>query len=293
MKAYLALAVVCIVWGTTYMALRIGVENYPPILFSGIRNAAAGIILLAILFFSGKLPRLTKKEIIPQLLPGILLVTIGNGFVGWSERYIPSGLAALIVSLMPVYVVLINFATGSESKRPSLAVIGGLVFGFAGIALIFRDNLSDFSIPGYTFGIVLCFIAVVAWASGSLIIKKRKSSTDAFTNAALQLSSGGILLLILSPFIDGYETIPSFTRAGFYALLYLTFIGSILAYNCYLYALKHLPVSIVSLYTYINPFIALLVGAIFLNESISWLSWLALASTICGVYLLTRPKSSE
>lgn len=293
MRPYLALAVVCVVWGTTYMALRIGVENFPPILFSGIRNAAAGIILLGLLFFSGKLPKLGRREITAQLLPGILMVAVGNGFVGWSERYIPSGLAALIVSVMPVYVVLINIATSKEKKMPSGSVIGGLLLGFVGIVLMFRDNLRDFGKPGYAMGIILSFIAVLSWASGTILAKKRRSTTDAFTNAALQLTSGGLVLLMMSPFIDRYEQVPAFTTAGFYALIYLIFIGSILAYNCYLYALNHLPVTIVSIYTYINPFIALLLGVIFLGESITWISWLALGSTLCGIFLLTRSKTSD
>ena len=286
MKPYLALSVVCIVWGTTYMALRIGVEDFPPFLFSGIRNAAAGLILLLILFFSGKLSGLAWKDIRPQLLPGILMVAIGNGFVGWSEQYIPSGLAALIVSVMPVYVVAINFATGKQKTYPSWTAILGLLLGCTGIVLIFRDNLADLGKPGYFSGIVLSFIAVFSWATGTILAKKRKTATDAFTNAAIQLTSGGLVLLIMSPLVDDYSQVSGFTGAGLYALLYLIFIGSMLAYNCYLYALKHLPVTVVSLYTYINPFIALLLGVIFLGETTTWITWLALGSTLSGIFLV-------
>ncbi len=294
MRAYLALAIVCVVWGTTYMALRIGVESFPPFLFSGIRNTAAGLILLLVLYLSGRLPRLGLKEITTQLIPGILMVAIGNGFVGWSEMYIPSGLAALIVSIMPVYVVLINFATDSKKQTPSWSVLAGLALGFAGIVLIFRDNLKELDKPGYFMGIVLSFIAVLSWAAGSIVAKKQKSSTDAFTNASLQLTSGGLVLLFLSPFIDNYEGVPAISNSGFYALIYLIFIGSILAYNCYLYALKHLPVTTVSLYTYINPFIALLLGVLFLGESTTWITWLALGSTLCGIFLLTfKPRRRQ
>src|SRR6478609_139444 len=108
LKAYIALIIVCIFWGTTYLALRIGVQGFPPFLFSGVRQLGAGILLFTYMFFVGKIEKLTWKDIGKQVLPGILLITLGNGIIGWAELYIPSGLAALIVSVMPIYVVVIN-----------------------------------------------------------------------------------------------------------------------------------------------------------------------------------------
>lgn len=125
--AYLALGVVCVVWGTTYFALRVGVETFPPFLFSAIRQVLAGGILLLILQLSGKL-KIDRSQLFKQFILGILLITFGNGTVGWSERYIPSGLAALIVSILPVYIVAINYFSGIEKRKPNKYIFSGLVF---------------------------------------------------------------------------------------------------------------------------------------------------------------------
>lgn len=285
-KAYIALLIVCIFWGTTYLALRIGVKDFPPFLFSGIRQVGAGLLLFIAMFFMGKLEKLTLKDIGRQALPGILLITFGNGIIGWAELYIPSGLAALIVSVMPIYVVVINLISGKEQRQFNTKIIAGFVLGCAGIVLIFKDNLSDLGKPEYLWGVLASFGACFFWAIGSIYMKGNTFKTNAYSNAAIQFTTGGLGCFVFSLCFDDYANFTTVTSESLWALLYLTLIGSILAYMSYLYAIKHLPIVLVSTYAYVNPVIAILLGVAILNEKITWITVLALIVTLYGVYLI-------
>ncbi len=285
-KAYLALALVCIVWGTTYFFMRIGVETIPPFLFSGVRQVIAGAILVAALKGSGRLGALRRSSLIRQAVPGVLMIALGNGVVGWSEQYIPSGLAALIVSIMPVYIVFIAFVSGAERKAPNGRIVSGLLLGTVGIALMFRDNLTDLANADYFTGMLVAFVAALCWAAGSVFMKYRPSGTDALTSAAMQMLAGGIALLLMSAFLDDYRRLDEVSAESLWSLVYLLFIGSLLAYPCFVYALEKLPVGLSSIYAYINPFIALLLGYFLLDERLTWWTALALLAAIGSIYLI-------
>ena len=190
-KAYLALAVVCIVWGTTYLGMRIGVQTFPPLLFSGIRHTTAGLLLTLFLLVSRRHVKLTWQDLSRQAIPGILMIALGNGLIGWSERYIPSGLAALIISIMPVYVIAINYFSGVDTKPLNKHIVLGLILGCLGIGLVFRDNLQDLANPAYFKGVLVSLGASFAWAAGSVYTKQKPTVTHALVNSAVQLTSGG------------------------------------------------------------------------------------------------------
>ncbi len=288
LRAYVALAVVCIVWGTTYFALRVGVETFPPFLFSGIRQVAAGGLLLLGLKLSGKLRNISGKDILHQSIPGILMIALGNGVIGWSERYIPSGLAALITSILPVYIVGINYLSGADRRVPNRSITGGLLLGCVGIVLMFRDNIKDLANPQYFMGMVVAFTACLAWASGNVYAKHKPSKANVLTNAAIQMFSGGIALFLMSTFLDDYSELKHITAESIWSLLYLTVFGSLLAYTCFVYALEKLPIGVASLYAYINPFIALLLGYFLLGEQLTWITGLALIAALSGIYCINR-----
>lgn len=287
-RAYLALAVVCLAWGTTYFAMLIGVQTFPPFMFSGIRQAVAGIILLAFLLLSGRLSKLSWRDVLHLCIPGILMISLGNGIIGWTERYIPSGLAALIVSIMPVYIVLINYVSGADRKRPNARILAGLLLGTLGVILIFRDNVKDLANPGYFTGMIVAFIASFAWASGSVYAKYKPVRVNALTNAAIQMTGGGLTLMLAGFFLDDLSEFKTVSTESILSLLYLIVVGSLLAYSCFVYALEKLPVGLVSIYAYINPFIALLLGFFFLHEKLTWTTLLALSATLSGVYFINR-----
>ena len=285
-KAYLALAIVCVFWGTTYLALRIGVQNFPPFLFTGIRQFAAGVLLLLWMAATKNLQKLTLRDIAKQALPGFLLITLGNGIIGWAEMYIPSGLAALIVCIMPVYIVLINLVLDKEKQLLNTKVISGFLLGCAGIFLIFRDNISDLAKPEYFFGVVASFAACLFWAIGSIYMKSNTFNSSAYSNAAIQFISGGIGCFIFSAVFDDFGRLAMINSDSLWALAYLIVIGSLLSYMSYLYAIRHLPMIVVSTYAYVNPVIAILLGVAVLAEKITWLTLAALVVTLLGVYMI-------
>jgi len=287
-KAYLALLVICIVWGTTYLAMLIGVASFPAFLFSGLRHTIAAAILWLSMPLLKKKIKLNARDVMRQVIPGVLMLALGNGTIGWAEKYIPSGLAALIVSVMPVYVVLINFVTGRGKGTLNGKVILGLLLGCAGIVLIFRDNLSDLVDSRYLMGVLVCFAASLSWAPGTVYMKHSGATTDSYVNTALQLTSGGLALLISSPFLDDLGELKHIQPESLWALAYLIVFGSILSFLCYIYAVKNLPVGLVSIYAYINPFIAVSLGFLLKDERVTWITIIAFMTTLGGVFWINR-----
>ncbi len=284
--AYLALGAVCIIWGTTYLALRIGVTQFPPFLFSMLRFLFAGPILLGFMLTVGKASMPNKKVILNQAVAGLLMVTLGISVVGWAEMYVSSGLAAIICSMMPIWVILINISVNKE-ERPTFPIVLGLLIGLGGIIMIFAEHLGEFSNAAYTLGIVLTFFANLGWAVGSVWIKMKNENTDPFVNAGLQMFFGGLFLTPLSLVWDDYSTI-HWSGQIWGALIYLILVGSVAGYACYSYAIKKLPMTIVSLYAYINPIVAVGLGWLVLDEKLNARIGLAILITIAGIYIVNR-----
>lgn len=283
--AYLALAAVCILWGTTYLALRVGVTQFPPFLFSFIRFILAGPILIVILLLMGKkFP--ARKLIFKQAIGGFLMCTLGIGIVGWAEVRVSSGVAAIICSMMPIWTFFINLVANREEK-PTPVILIGLATGITGVILIFSEYLAEFYKPQYLGSIIAIFIANLSWAIGTFWTKKKNSGTDPFMNAGLQMLFGGIFLLPLSLAFDDYSSIRWSSEIVF-ALSYLTLIGSVAAYACYFYAVGNLPITIVSLYAYINPVIAVILGWLVLQEKLNIKIAEAILLTLLGVYLVNK-----
>ncbi|MGY4539525.1 drug/metabolite transporter (DMT)-like permease [Mucilaginibacter sp. UYNi724] len=288
LSAYVALFIVCIVWGTTYFAIRIGVKTFPPFLFSAIRQLIAGGVLLAGLALTGNL-KVNKQDIKDQSVSGVLMLALGNGVITWCERYISSGLAALVLSLIPVFVVAINYLIGFDKRKLHGMLILGLSLGCLGIILIFSDNLKDLSNPNYFKGMLIAFGACLAVALGAVYAKNKASNNkNVLQNAALQLFSAGLALFVFSTFLDDYSELRSISSSSVWALVYLIVFGSIVAYSCFVYALKHLPIGIASIYAYVNPFIAIILGSLFLKEVLTYITLLALISALSGVYCINK-----
>jgi len=283
---YLALAVVCVAWGTTYLALRIGVLAFPPFLFSAIRQVIAGVLLTSFLIYVRKVPTPSMSVLMRQAIAGFFMITLGNGLVGWAEVVVPSGIAAIICAMVPIWVILINLILAKEEK-PTLPVVFGLVVGLSGIVLIFGDGFSEVTTSTYSIGLLLIFIANLAWAGGSIWMKRKKQHNNPFLNAGLQMTFGGLFLLPVSAVFDNYQTI-QWSNNVIYSLIYLILVGSIAAYACYSYAIEHLPITIVTLYAYINPIVAIILGWLVLDEKLNTRIALAIGITLAGVYIVNR-----
>lgn len=283
---YFALATVCIIWGTTYLALRIAVLHFPPFLFTAIRQTTAGILLLGFMFTFGNARWPPKDQIWRQAIGGFFMISMGNGLVAWAEMHIPSGVAAIICSLMPVLVILINLMI-NRNERPTIPIILGVILGFTGIILIFSEHIAEFSKTEYIIGIIFTFSAVLAWAGGSIWIKKRNIESNPFVNAGLQMFFGGFLLF---PVSLGFDDLSNITWTGevVYSFLYLIIFGSLIAYASYAYALRKLPMTIVSLYAYVNPLVAVILGWVVLQEKLNTKIWIAMMLTITGIYIVNK-----
>ncbi|MEQ9374910.1 MAG: EamA family transporter [Imperialibacter sp.] len=286
-KAYLALAFICIVWGTTYLAMRVGVSQFPAFAFSAIRQTIAGGGLLLFVWLSGKGGTINAAYLKKHAFIGLMMITIGNGLVGWAEMFIPSGLAALICAMMPVCVVLINLASKAEEK-PNALIYAGLAFGVAGLMLVFREHVADLVNPDYRMGILLTFVAIIGWSYGSVTIRRYGKPESPLMNAGFQLFFGGIGIWLLSFVFDDYTRFSTVDWQGMSALLYVTVFGSLGAFVCYLYVLQHLPVGLASIYAYVNPLVAVLLGWWILDEKLNALIALAFVITVVGIFMVNK-----
>ncbi|TDI91572.1 MAG: multidrug DMT transporter permease [Caldithrix sp.] len=284
-KAYFAWAAVSIFWGTTYLAIRIGVEVLPPALFAGIRFLIAGLILIPILLLKGySLP--SKKDLIPISITGILLLTVANGTVVWSEQWVSSSLAALIIASIPFFMVGME-ALMPNGEKLSLKKGLGILVGFCGIFLLLWPDIKGAINSAYLKGIMGLVIAIIAWAAGSIYSKHRDIKTAPFMSAAFQmLIAGGVLTLI--GMVKGELSQFTFDPKGIAALVYLMIFGSLIGYSAYIYALAKLPTATVSTYAYINPVIAVILGWLVLDERLDWIVALATVIILSGVLLVKK-----
>lgn len=289
--AYFCLAGICIIWGTTFLVMRIGVMHFPPFLFAAIRQLTAGVLLTGfLLLFKGeKFPSLQVLRI--QAFRGFLMITFGNGLVSWAEVFVPSGLAAIICSTMPVLVILINL-TINRSEAPNWQIALGVLIGLSGIILVFSEYLSDFANPNYRMGIILIFVATVAWGIGSILTKRKSYDTSPFLNAGMQMFFGGLFCLPFSLVFDDLSNIV-WTGEVIFGLSYLIVLGSIAAFSMYGYALTHLPITIASLYSYINPLVAVVLGWLVLDEKLNMKIGLAFLITVAGIYLVNHGYQNQ
>jgi drug/metabolite transporter (DMT)-like permease len=284
-KAYLAWIAVCIIWGTTYLAIRVGVETLPPMLFAGLRWLIAGTIFLFYLKLRGqKLPG--KDDLVPLAIVGIALLGFGNGLVVVGEQWVNSGLTALLITTTPFWFVGIESFL-PQGRKINLLTMGGLILGLAGVSLIFGNHWEELLDQSYLLGIICVIGAVVVWAFGTVYSKYRKVNVHPLMGAATQMIIAGVAQVLLG-LILGEASDFAFTRDGFLAFAYLTLIGSIFGYGSYIYSIAHLPLSFVSTYAYINPVIALFLGWLILGERLDLVIGIAAVIIIIGVILVKQ-----
>lgn len=287
--AYASWIAVCLIWGTTYLAIRIALETIPPMLLGGIRFLAAGAVLCLLVVSRGRhLP--PPREWPRQAALGALLLGIGNGAVVWAELWIPSGIAAVGVAALPFWMAGSEAAFGGDRLRGR--VLAGLSAGFSGIVVLIWPGLfaADVSGPRFGLGVLLVQVACLGWAVGSSMSKRTPSTTGTAAASALQQLFAGVLMLSVGTALGEWSQI-SFTPRTIAAEVYLIGFGSLIAYSAYLYALNHLPVATVSLYAYINPIIAVMLGTLIAREPFTPRLVAAAALVLAGVAIVrTAPR---
>ncbi|MGN7721969.1 EamA family transporter [Chitinophaga sp. 22620] len=285
-NAYLALVIVSIFWGTTYLAARIGVQHMHGMMLAGLRQTSAGVILTAFFLLRGyKLP---EMPVLSRLFViGVIMLCGSNGLMTWAMQYIPSGLGAIIAATVPIWVTIFSFFL-VQRTRISWQLIAGMIIGLLGIGGIFYDNLAQLMEPEYRFGVLLITAACVFWALGSVLTAKWALGINYLYGAGYQMLFSGIVMLIISALMGQHLNIANFTGELWGSLLYLVFIGSLLSYSAYVFALNNLPPSLVSVYAYINPVVAVILGWLILSEKLNWLMGASCMVTLLGVYIVNK-----
>lgn len=280
-----AWAAVCFFWGTTYLAIRIGLETLPPMLFAGLRFMTAGVLLFTIVraWTGTRLPK--GREWFDQAVVGLALLGVGNGLVVWAEQWIPSGPAALLVATSPFWVMgLERFLR--EGERTNARALAGLVVGFGGLALLVAPNLYGATLgASYLWGMIALQAACASWSIGSVYAKHHPTGVAPLMGAAIQMLVAGAALTLIG-IASGERSEVHFSARSFGAFAYLVVFGSIVAFGSYTYAVQKLPLSLVSTYSYINPVIAVLLGWVVLREQVGWRVIAAMLIILSGVAMV-------
>jgi drug/metabolite transporter (DMT)-like permease len=278
---------VCVLWGTTYLAIRVSLDTMPPFLMAGLRWFIAGALLATYLLARGQPapPRSTWRGI---ALLGLLMMVLGNGGVVWAEQTVPSGLAAVIVAASPFWMAGVE-ASRADGERLSWASAVGFALGFTGILLLVWPRLSQGgeAKAGFLAGIVSLQIACLGWSTGSSYSKRHARGENVLWVAAGQMLTGGAMMVAMGTLLGEWTSFGVSPRS-LAAFAYLTTIAAIGGFVAYTYALRHLPVSFVSLYAYINPVIAVALGVAVLGEAFTWRMGLAAGFVFGGVAIVQR-----
>lgn len=278
----LALCCVSFFWGTTWLASKEGVKHMPALQLAGIRQFIGGILYVGFFLYK-KTPWPKGKQWKTIFILSILNFVLSNGLSTWGVKYISSGLGAIIGAIFPLWIVLITVFRGEKIARLSIL---GLVISFAGVCVIFYDHLADFLKPDFRFGIFISLIATFTWAFGTMYTRKKAASFNPYFSLGLQmLISSFITLAIIGATGTGIN-IASIPTNSWLAIGYLTIIGSVLTFIAFIYALQHLPAEISSIYAYINPIVAILLGAIIYEEPLTIAIAMGGAVTLLGLYLV-------
>ena len=286
-----ALWTVYIVWGSTYLAIRVTVETMPPLLTAATRFLVAGSVVFAFLWIrKGRAHiRLEPREILASTAVGALLLFGGNGLVSVAEEHVPSALAALIIASVPLWIVVLRFATGDKVPGGTLA---GVAVGFAGVALLI--------LPGDQPGtaslghLLLIVFASMSWATGSFVSKKLPLPKDPFVSTAAQMLFGGVVLLVaglVAGEASGLDP-STFSGASIAGLIYLIVAGSFLAFTAYVWLLQNAPISKVATYAYVNPTVAIFLGWLILSEEITPVIIAGATVIVASVAWIVRMESN-
>src|SRR6266403_4417758 len=290
----IAFGLVYVVWGSTYLAIRVGIESFPPLLLAGSRHLLTGLILYPILRWkTGVRPTLAHWRM--SFITGFLLLFLGNGGVCLAERTVPSGVTALLVATVSLWMVLVDWLR-PEGTRPGVRVAAGLLLGFRGLALLVGPKNLGGTSRIDPVGVGLLVIASLAWASGSVYSKHSGGlSGSPMMGAAMQCLSGGVCLWIagiLSGEVGAVHLSAVSTRS-WAALAYLIVFGSMVGFTAYIYILKKSTATRVATYAFVNPVVALFLGWLLIGESITLRTVIAAAVILTAVLLVITAPHRE
>ncbi|MFI7533658.1 EamA family transporter [Streptosporangium sp. NPDC049376] len=281
-----ALAIVYVVWGSTYLAIRVVIETLPPLLSGAMRFTSAAVILsLVILLLKGPGPfRMTAKQFGGAALVGVLLLTAGNGLVALAEQHISSGLAALLVASVPLWLVILRVVA---RDRPRALTLAGVLVGFAGVAVLSLTGASGAS-NGTAITIIL--LASISWSVGSFLSSRIPMPADPFAASTVEMLVGGVGLTLVGTASGEHLNLAAVSGRSWIGLAYLIVMGSLVGFTAYAWLLGNAPISLVSTYAYVNPVVAVVLGGLILSEVVTGSMVVAGLVIVVGVALVVSTE---
>jgi drug/metabolite transporter (DMT)-like permease len=284
-----AFAAVYVIWGSTYLAIRFAVETLPPLLMAGARFTIAGLLLLLWSRFVQQAERPSRTDWRTGLMSGALLLLGGNGAVVWAETRVPSGIAALLVAVVPLWMVLLDWLRPG-GRRPRSLVFVGLALGLAGLALLVGPGAlhgGDGAVS--KIGALVLMVGSLSWAVGSLLTKQAPRATTSINGSGTQMFAGGLCLLAAGTLVGELAQLDlaHVAERSVFGFLYLVVFGSLIGFTAYFYLLSHTTAAKAATYAYVNPVVAVLLGWAFAHEPLTLRTMLAAAVILAGVAIIT------
>jgi drug/metabolite transporter (DMT)-like permease len=284
-RGYLGLAITSFVWGTTWVASKIGVNEIPALQMAAIRQLIAGACFVGFFIWYRKMKLPTARQFRWIVVMAVLMFVSANGLSTWSLKYIPTGLSALIGALYPLSVVIIEKLFFKGQKLTALTFIG-LILGIAGVGIVFYEHLTGKIEISFLIGLGLSLLAMLSWSLGTVFLSRNKENINPYYGTGWQMLISSLILFMFASM--GQPTVPlsDISYQAWAVILYLVFFGSIISFAAFIYSMKKLPAAIASLYAYINPLVAMVVAAWVLDEKLTWnILWGALV-TLAGVFMV-------
>ena len=280
----MALCWVSFFWGTTWLASKEGVKHMPALQLATIRQFLGGLIYVGY-FMLKKQPWPKGKQWRTIIVLSILNFVCSNGLSTWGVKYMTSGLGAIISALFPIWIIIINFFNGERIAKMALF---GILISFGGICIIFIDYIADFLRPDFQFGILLMTASTITWAFGILQTKKKAASFNPYFSLGLQMLISSIFLFGITEAAGVNIPLSEIPSESWWAIGYLVIIGSVLTFIAFIYTLQHLPTEISSIYVYINPIVAMILGSIIFGETLTQAIAIGSAVTLTGLYMVNK-----
>lgn len=288
----LAFAALYLIWGSTYLAIKIAIETMPPFLMATGRFTLAGVILYGLARVNG-VGRPSAKEWRHSVVVGGFLIAGGNGVVSYAELHIDSSMAALIIASNPLFMTLFGWWGGVQAK-PSLMAWFSIGGGLAGVAVLIGSS-SGIELGNSLFGYVLVLGCVVLWTVGSIFSKRNPLSINPWLQSGMQMMCGGLICLLAGAGLgefDGFD-IAAVSSRSWLAFSYLLLVGSLVGFTSYVYLLRHCVPSLVSSHAYVNPVVAVILGWLILGETLNFGGWLGSSMILLSVFVLLRHGSKR